>query len=168
MRGRSPGEESPREAGRSATISLLQFSLDGQRHALRLQQVEHVIHAVELRPLPGSPPVIRGIFSLHGRIVPVADPRRRMALRDQEIALEDCIIIARTPARLLGLLAHGEVEVVACAESDIVALQSVVSRSDLVEGVARLPDGLILIENLTKFLSIAEELQLDEAIHASA
>jgi chemotaxis signal transduction protein len=152
----------------SASIGLLQFSLEGQRHALRLDEVERVIHAVGLRPLPGSPPCIRGIFSLHGRIVPVADPRRRLGLPDREIALEDRIIIARAPARLLGLLVHGDVEVIPCDPCDIVAAASVIEGVDLIEGVGRLPDGLVLIQSLTKFLSLEEERRLAEAIHALA
>jgi purine-binding chemotaxis protein CheW len=153
---------------RSAAISLLQFDLDGQLYALQLEQVERVIRAVELRPLPESPPVIRGIFSLHGRILAVADPRRRVGLPDKEIALEDRIIIARTPARMLGLLAQGDVEVVEYEPHAITEAECVVSGLELVEGVGRLPDGLVLIQNLANFLSLDEERRLEEAINAGA
>jgi purine-binding chemotaxis protein CheW len=150
------------------SVGLLQFSIEGERHAIALGSVERVIRAVALSPLPGSPAVIRGIFSLHGRIVPVADPRRRLGLADREIALEDRIIIARTPARLLGLLVHGDLEVLACDRTAIVAAESVLSGAELVEGVGRLPDGLVLIQSLAKFFSLEEERRLAEAVHAFA
>lgn len=150
------------------SVDLLQFSLEGERYAIALDGVERVIRAVALRPLPGSPAVIRGIFSLHGRIVPVADPRRRLGLPDREIALDDRIIIARAPVRLLGLLVHGDLEVLACDRAAIVAVESILSGAELVEGVGRLADGLVLIQSLAKFLSLDEERQLVEAIHAFA
>ena len=152
----------------TASVSLLQFDIEGDRHAIALDSVERVIRTVALRPLPGSPAVIRGIFSLHGRLVAVADPRRRLGLPDREIALEDRIIIARAPTRLLGLLVHGDLEVLACDQASIVAAESVLSGVELVEGVGRLPDGLVLIQNLAKFLSLDEERRLAEAIHAFA
>jgi purine-binding chemotaxis protein CheW len=151
-----------------ATIRLLQFSLDEQLYALNLDDVERVVRAVELRPLPGSPPVIRGIFSLHGRIVPVADPRYRLGLPRNEIGLEDRIIVAHASSRLLGLLAHGDVEVVACRAIDIVNTESVLAGSDLIDGVGRLPDGLVLIQSLSRFLSLEEERQLERALHVMA
>jgi purine-binding chemotaxis protein CheW len=152
----------------AVSVGLLRFSVEGELHALALESVERVIRAVALRPLPGSPAVIRGIFSLHGRIVPVADPRRRLGLPDRDIGLEDRIIIVRAPMRLLGLLVHGEVDVTECDRAAIVTADSVLSGVDLVEGVGRLPDGLVLIQSLSKFLSLDEERRLAEAIHAVA
>ena len=152
----------------SATVGLLQFGIGEQLHALFLDTVERVIRAVELRPLPGAPVVIRGIFSLHGLIVPVADPRRRLGLPDQEVRARDRIIIARAPERLLGLLVHGDVEVTRCDASAIVPAETVASGLDRLEGLARLPDGLVLIHDLAKFLSLDEERRLAEAIHAFA
>src|SRR4051812_38209164 len=104
------------ETAETALIHLLRFGLDGQHYALNLQTVERVIRAVELSVLPGSPPVIRGVFNLRGRIIPVADPRRRLGLPEREIALDDRIIIARTPMRLLGMLADADTEVAECAQ----------------------------------------------------
>ena len=150
------------------SVGLLQFSIEGERHAIALDSVERVIRAVALSPLPGSPAVIRGIFSLHGRIVPVGDPRRRLGLADREIALDDRIIIARMPTRLLGLLVHGDLEVLVCDRAAIVAADRVLAGTELVDGVGRLPDGLVLIQNLAKFFSLEEERQLAEAVHAFA
>ncbi len=152
----------------SASVSLLQFSLGGEWHALPIDSVDRIIRAVELRPLPGAPQVIRGLFSLHGRLVPVADPRRRFGLAERKLALDDRIIVARAPVRPLGLLVESEVAVVTCPRRAIVAAESVLSETDLLQGVVHLPDGLVLIHSLAKFLSLDEERRLAEALHAVA
>ena len=152
----------------SASVSLLQFSLGGEWHALPIDSVDRIVRAVELRPLPGAPAVIRGLFSLHGRLVPVADARRRLGLPERAVALEDRIIVARTPARPLGLLVEAELAVVDCAGRDIVEAEAVLCGTELVQGVVRLPDGLVLIHSLARFLSLDEERSLAEAMHAVA
>lgn len=147
-------------------VRLVRFDVEGQAYALKLEVVERVIRALALSALPGAPPVIRGIFSLGGRIVPVADPRRRLGLADQEIELDDRILIARTPTRLLGVLAHGDADVTECESEDIVRTEAVMAGLEPLEGIGKLPDGLILIKDLSRFLSIEEERLTDEALHA--
>lgn len=148
-------------------LHLIRFDVDGRAYALKLDGVERVIRAVELNPLPGSPRVIRGIFSLHGRIVPVADPRRRLGLPDRAIALEDRIVVARTPSRLLGLLVHGDTDVVECQSGEVVATDTVISGVERIEGIGRLGDGLVLIHDLARFLSLDEERALGSALDAA-
>lgn len=149
---------------RNPAVGLLLFSLEGQRYALRLASVERVIRAVALNPLPGAPPAIRGIFSLHGQIVPVGDLRRRLGRPSRAIALSDWIVIVRTPSRLLGLLVEEDTAVVDCPSQDIVAVEAVISRSGIVDGIGRLRDGLVLIHDLARFLSVDEERMLAEAL----
>jgi purine-binding chemotaxis protein CheW len=147
------------------TIRLLVFRIDGHRLALRLKEIDRVIRVVELIPLPGAPHVIRGAFSLHGRILPVADLRRRLGLPDREIELEDRIVVARSPSRVLGLLVAGDTDLADCTDHDITAADSVYSGTTAIDGIARLPDGLVLIHNLEGFLSSGEARQLAEALH---
>ena len=148
-------------------VRLIRFDVEGQAYALALDAVEQVVRAVALSPLPGGPPVIRGIFNLHGRIVPVADPRRRLGLPDRDIELEDRIVVARTPRRALGLLAHGDTDVVDCPAADIVRTEAVLSGLEPLDGIGKLPDGLVLIHDISRFLSIDEERSMDEALHAA-
>jgi len=148
----------------SSPAQLLAFRLGEQRFALEFAAVERVVRAVELTPLPGAPATIRGVFSLHGRIVPVGDLRRRLGLGEREIALADQIVIARTPRRVLGVLTEGDTEIATCAPEDIVRTEAVVQGAEAIAGIARLESGLILIHDLARFLSLEEERALEEAL----
>ncbi len=143
---------------------LLTFRLDGQRYALGLGTVERVVQAVLLTPLAGAPASIRGVFSLHGTIVPVGDLRRRLGLAEREVALEDRIVVARTRQRLLGLLAEGDTEIASCAPEDIVKTETVVRGAEAIAGIARLESGLVLIHDPALFLSLEDQRVLDEAL----
>jgi|SRR6266850_118378 purine-binding chemotaxis protein CheW len=145
-------------------VALLVFGSIGQQYALRLETVERVVRAVELTPLPGAPPAIRGIFSLHGRIIPVGDFPRRIGNVAPPISISDHIVIARSPRRVLGVLAQGTVEVLTCAADEVVRAADVLDGVGAITGIMQLPSGLVLIQDLAAFLSLDEEPVLDEAL----
>src|SRR5258708_20884167 len=125
----------------TSTVRLLRFGVGQHSYALALQSVERVIRAVALTPLPGAPTVIRGVFSLHGRVIPVADPRLRLGSQANDIELDDRIIVARIPNRLLGVLVHGAFEVLYCPERDIVDGEAGLCGLEAGEAIGRAADG---------------------------
>ncbi|MGB7541434.1 MAG: chemotaxis protein CheW [Burkholderiales bacterium] len=143
---------------------LLVFALDEQRYALHLSAVDRVVPMVTVTPLPAAPDAVLGIFNLQGRIVPVFDMRRRFRLAGREIRLSDQLIIAHTTRRWVALVTDAVGDVLDCPARDVVEAQRVLPGTDYVEGVAKLEDGLILIHDLDKFLSLNEEKLLERAI----
>jgi chemotaxis signal transduction protein len=73
------------------------FVVDEQTYALRIWEVERIVRAVEVKPLPELPPYIRGVVNVQGRVLPVVDLRVRFGQPSRPIGLEDHFIIARTP-----------------------------------------------------------------------
>ena len=56
--------------------------------------------------------------------------------------------------------------VIECAEKDITSASAIVPGMEYVEGVARLKDGMILIHDLARFLSLEEKAVLEQALEA--
>jgi chemotaxis signal transduction protein len=146
-------------------VPLLLFRVDGQRYGLPLDVVARVIPAVALAPLHGAPNAIRGVFIWQGEVVPTGDLRRRHRMAPREIALTDHIIITRRGDRLLGVLAEGTTGVGRFKPEDISDAATVDHRPDMLEGTAYLPDGIVLIQSIDRFLSPQEEASLTSAIH---
>lgn len=67
-----------------ASALMVGLTLDGQRYALSLAQVERVIRAVEITPLPQAPEIITGVINVRGRVIPVVDIRKRFRLPVRE------------------------------------------------------------------------------------
>ena len=84
----------PAQSGPAETWVL--FLLDEQTYGLHIWEVERIVRAVEVKPLPESPPHIRGIVNVQGRVLPVVDLRIRLGQPTRDIHLEDHFIIART------------------------------------------------------------------------
>ena len=143
---------------------LLVFRLDGRRFSLRLSVVERVERAVEITPLPQMPENVLGIVNLRGQVVPVFNLRRRFHLRERELDPRDRLIFARTARRPVALVVDAVSEVLPTRGREVVASGEILPGLDCVEGVAKLADGLVLIHDLDRFLSVQEETALDEAM----
>lgn len=143
---------------------LVGFALDDIRYALPLAGVERAVRAVEITPLPDAPDVILGVINVQGRVVPVADIRRRFRLPTREIALSDQIVIAHTTNRPLALVADAVFGIVECSGREVVASEWILPDLEYVEGIAKIEGGLILIHDLDKFLALDEEHSLERAM----
>lgn len=143
---------------------LVVFTLDQQKYGLPLSCVVRAVLTVELTPLPKTPDIVRGVINVQGQLIPVIDLRRRFRLPRREIALSDQIVIARAELRTVGLMVDSVVGVLTCAPEQIVHAGEILPVVDYIEGVVKLEDGLLLIHDLAKCLSIDEAHALDEAI----
>ncbi len=143
---------------------LLIFTLDELRYALYLPVVEKVFRAVEITPLPRAPAIIYGVVNIQGRIIPVVNVRRRFRLPEREIELDDQMILAHTPRWTVALLADSIDGVKEFHKEDLAPARDLLPGLEYVEGVLKVPNGMVLIHDLDAFLSLDEEEKLDEAM----
>ena len=143
---------------------LVVFSLDGQRYALALAAVEKVVRAVEVTRLPKAPEIVLGIVNMQGRVIPLFNVRRRFRLPEREVALTDQIVIAHTARRPVALLMDGVSGMLENPEQETVPARDILPDTDYIDGVVKLKDGLVLIHNLDRFLSLEEATALDQAL----
>lgn len=145
-------------------ISLLAFKLDEWRYALPLTTVERSYHAVAVTPLPGAPEKILGIVNVHGVVHPVIDLRHCFGLPARPLSPADHLVIGRTWRRSVALVVDSVEGVFDCAQTDIAAAETILPELEYVSGVLRLKDGMVLIHDLDRFLSLDEETLLDQAL----
>lgn len=146
------------------SVQVVVFALEEQRYALYLSAVERVLPAVELTPLPKAPEIVLGLLNLEGQVIPVVNVRRRFRLPDRDIDLRDRLIVAQTRKRPVALVVDSVPGLAALAEEQVTTANTILPGLEYVEGVARLEDGLILIHDLDKFLSLGEEKELTAAL----
>ena len=143
---------------------LLVFSLDDKRYALHLTTVQTVVRAVESTPLPKAPDIVTGIVNMHGNVIPLVNVRKRFRLPERDIGLSDHLIVAQTARRMVALIADSVEGVIEHPEEMIAAPETILPQMEYIEGVAKLADGMVLIHDLDRFLSLDEEKALDDAL----
>lgn len=141
----------------------LVFALDDLRFALDLCAVDTVTHIVHVTPLPNAPRIVAGVVNLRGRVIPVANMRRRFNLGEREVTLSDRLVFAHTARRPVALVVDELIGVVESAPACLVSGESVLPVPH-VEGVMKFNDGLIFIHDLDTLLDLEEEEALDSAL----
>jgi len=149
------------------TYQYLIFILDAQRYALHLSAVDRVARMVRITPISSPPEILLGVVNLEGVVIPVMDVRQRFNLPERDISPSDRLIFARTKNRSVALVADTVTGVIECSEHSLISAERILPELAHVDGVIKLEDGLILIHNLDKFLSLEEEASLDLAVAAT-
>jgi purine-binding chemotaxis protein CheW len=142
----------------------LVFTLDELQYALSLDAVERIVRAAAITPLPKAPEIVLGILDIGGEIVPVIDVRKRFRRPAREIRPADQFIIARAGSLRVALLVDATLGVVEETLAGNLAQDDFVTGMEYVSGVIRTEEGLVLIHDLDKFLSLEEEKLLLDAM----
>jgi purine-binding chemotaxis protein CheW len=148
----------------NTTLLHVAFTLDEGHYALDLSAVERIIQTVEITLLPEAPDIVLGVINIHGKIIPVVNIRRRFRLSEKDIEPTNRLIIAHTLKRTVALVVDVVLGVIETPEDRVVKTDTVLPGMDYVQGVVKMEDGMILIHDLNKFLSLEEEKTLDTAI----
>lgn len=140
------------------------FNLDEQHYGLYLSVVVRVVLTVEITPLPKAPDIVMGVVNFHGEIIPVINIRKRFNLPIREVELDDQLIIARTSKRIVALVVDSVSGVHNLKSSQLIDTSESFQYTDYLSGIAKVEDGIVLIHDLEKFLSLDEQQQIDKAL----
>jgi purine-binding chemotaxis protein CheW len=148
----------PAQAQRAAVEAsehLASFFLAREEYGVDVRQVQEIRRVAEITSVPRAPEFIRGVINLRGRILPVLDLRRRLALGEVAMDRAARIVVVRIKERLLGLLVDGASQVLKVKVSQIEpAPEEVVQKGgDYIRGVAKLADRLIILVDLERLLA---------------
>ncbi|HOO91685.1 MAG TPA: chemotaxis protein CheW [Syntrophales bacterium] len=143
---------------------LVIFHLGNKPFALPVPAVQRIIRAVEVTAVPKAPEIVTGIINLHGMFIPVFNIRMRFQLPPKDMDLDDQMIIATTAKRTIALIVDSVDDVIEVSKERIITAEKVLPELEYVKGIIKTEDGMILIHDLERFLSLSEEETLDEAM----
>jgi len=134
------------------------FYVDGQFFGVPVQQVQEVIRYQEMTRVPLVPRVIRGLINLRGQIVVAIDLRRRRNASERPEDKLPMNVVVRTPDGALSLLVDEIGDVLEVQDETFERVPETlqgISR-ELVLGVHKLPNGLLLILDTEKAVNFTE------------
>ena len=148
--------------------AFLLFTLDERRFALPVPQVREALPAVAITPLAGAPGVVEGVVDVRGTVVPVLDLRARFGLPPRAISPDDHLVLAQAGARPVLLRVDRVTDVATLEDADVAAARPDDPALRHLAGVARLPDGLVLLADVEAFLTQGEADALAAALAREA
>jgi purine-binding chemotaxis protein CheW len=139
--------------GKSSEFIL--FYIDKKRYAVPIQNIERVIRAVAITPIPESSENVLGVFILHGITVPVYDIRQRLGHPSKELVATDYFMVLKHQGQLLAIPVN-QVDGIQNAEVQDEVENSISANTTLVKRVIKIGGNVILIINpVTMFEQIA-------------
>ena len=132
------GTFSPSVAAEHAVL-LVQFG--GRRYGLPLPTVERVLPMAYMLPLPDAGLGLLGMLNLHGEVLPVVDPRRRLGLGSPRVTPDHRLVLLSAGSRFL--LWVDAVDEVVSGGAEALTVVPAGQTSPLVPRVLRLGDEMV-------------------------
>jgi purine-binding chemotaxis protein CheW len=126
-------------------LRLVVFRLEGIEHAVPVEDMVEVVRMVAITPVAESPPWLRGVIDLRGRVIPVIDLRRRLGMPEREPDLSTPILVVSGREGMAGLVADEVVEVLALGSQAWSPGDESTARPSAVSSAIRHGERLLLV-----------------------
>lgn len=164
MPGLQAGEDAKAKTNSPPATQWVVFGLHTRRIAVPLLAVDRVVRAVQVTPLPQAPGMVIGVINVAGAVLPVMNVRRKFRAPERDITPADHFLIARTARGPVVLVIDAVDGVLEHPAASTLSATTFTPDTDHITGALALPDGLVLIHDLDRFLSPDEATELDEAL----
>jgi purine-binding chemotaxis protein CheW len=138
---------------------LVTFRLGKEEYGVEIKQVQEIIRAADITPVPGAPAHVRGVINLRGKIIPVVDLRRRFGLPAVEESEERRIVVVEVGDKRLGMLVDSVSQVIKFSSSVMEEMpeEAVTLGENYIRGMGKLDDRLIFILDLNGSLLLKQQ-----------
>ncbi len=144
----------------------LTFILAGEEYGLEILKVREIIGLMDITVVPRTPPYVRGVINLRGKIIPVVDLRVKFGMDAVEDTEETCIIVVEVAQNdksvEMGSLVDKVSEVLDISGDDIEDAPSFGNGFDanFIMGMAKAKDSVKILLNIDAVLSGEEIIDL--------
>lgn len=100
----------------------LTFLLAREEYAIQVLKVREIMGIQHITTVPQTPPDVKGVINLRGKVIPVTDLRLKFGLPETEYTQRTCIIVVQLrgeSASQVGIIVDEVCEVLNLIESDI-------------------------------------------------
>lgn len=145
------------------------FSVENEEYGVSILSVQEIISLPNLTRIPGVPDYIPGIINLRGNIIPLYELRSKLKLTGKELSDNTIVIIAETgleKKRTFGFIVDAVSDVISLTKEDLSNTPEFSKDVDVkfIEKIGKIGNRMIIIINLSDFLSDSEASILDTTI----
>jgi len=147
----------------------LTFSLAGEEYGIGILKVKEIIGMMPITTVPRTPPFVKGVINLRGKVIPVVDLRLKFGMEEVGATERTCIVvveIARQASSVLtGVIVDSVSEVLNIKGADIEETPNLGAKFDAgyVLGMAKISGGVKILLDIGKVLGVEEMAASDKA-----
>jgi purine-binding chemotaxis protein CheW len=155
-------------AERSAAGQYVTFFIGDDEYAIDILRLREIVELRALTRVPGTPPWILGVMSLHGSVLPVVDLGLRFGLGERALTRFTCVVVVEVALDGqplgLGVRADRISRVLELDQDDVQPPPPFGTRVrlDYLLGMAKSDERFALLLDTERVLSLDELLQVSE------
>ncbi len=140
----------------------LTFTLANEDYGLEILKVREIIGLLDITAIPQTPPYVKGVINLRGKVIPVIDLRLKFGLPPLEYGERTCIIVVEVKTSLgpvqMGVVVDTVSEVLNISGADIEPAPSFGTRVDTkyILGIAKARGAIKILLDIDQVLSPRE------------
>jgi purine-binding chemotaxis protein CheW len=132
----------------------LSFRIGKEDYAIEIRFVTEIIVMHPITEVPDTPPFIKGVINLRGKVIPVMDVRERFNLEKREYDNRTCIVVVDVDEITVGLIVDTVNEVIDIPESNIDSPPATHSgiESNYISGMGKVGDKVKILLDVKNVL----------------
>ena len=144
----------------------LTFTLGNEEYGIEIRNVTEIIGIQRMTDLPDTPPFVKGVINLRGKVIPVIDVRLRFNFEEKDYNDRTCIIIVNIENMSVGLIVDTVSEVMDIPEGNIEPPPKVNSKagSRYIKGLGKVGEEVKILLDTHTLLFGDEIEQITESI----
>lgn len=145
----------------------LVFHLAEEEFGIQVQKVREIMGVQDITKVPQTPPHVKGVINLRGKVIPVVDLRLKFTMPSEEYTHRTCIIVVQVAgpsgAMLMGIVVDGVAEVLQVAGADVEDTPSFGKEVEIpyVMGLAKLKGKVKILLDIDQVMTARELARLD-------
>jgi purine-binding chemotaxis protein CheW len=143
----------------------LTLSLAGEEYGIEILKVKEIIGMMPITTVPLTPPSVKGVINLRGKVIPVVNLRLKFGMDEVAYTDRTCIIVVEIKRQggsvLIGIVVDSVSEVLNIKANDIEETPAFGVRVDTnyILGMAKMSGGVKILLDIDRVLN-ADELDV--------
>jgi len=140
----------------------LTFQLAEETYGIEILRVQEIIQMVSVTSVPRTPPFVRGVINLRGKVIPVVDLRIKFEMAACEDTQTTCIIVVQLSSGstkvTTGVIVDAVAEVLDISKDEIEPAPSFGTTvdTDFILGVGNVRDKVVMLLDIDRVMSNEE------------
>jgi purine-binding chemotaxis protein CheW len=162
----TPNEASVVKAEQRAGKYLV-FHLGAEEFGIQVQKVREIMGVQDITQVPQTPPYVKGVINLRGKVIPVVDLRLKFTMPAKEYTQRTCIIVVQVASpqstMLMGIVVDGVAEVLQIAAADVEDTPSFGKEVEVpyVMGLAKIKGKVKILLDIDQVMTARDLARLD-------
>jgi purine-binding chemotaxis protein CheW len=158
----------PDRSGRAGKY--LTFSLAGEEYGINILKIKEIIGLLPITTVPQTPPFVKGVINLRGKVIPVIDLRLKFGIEPMAYGERTCIVVVEIEGAsgtiLIGSVVDSVSEVLNIKGEDIEDPPTFGASldTDAILGMAKMDGDVKILLDIDKVLNVEELTAVAETV----